>query len=72
MLQVEKDYRSSRSQMFFKIGILKNFTIFTGKQLCWRDSNTGMFSCEYCEFFKNRFFYRTLPVAAFEFTQLSN
>ena len=27
--------RSIRSQMFFKIGILKNFTIFTGKHLCW-------------------------------------
>ena len=27
--------RSSRSQMFFKIGILKNFANFTGKHLCW-------------------------------------
>ena len=27
--------RSSRSQMFFKIGVLKNFTLFTGKHLCW-------------------------------------
>ena len=25
--------RSSRSQMFFKIGVLKNFAIFTGKYL---------------------------------------
>ena len=44
--------------MFFKIGILKNFTIFTGKLFCWsifsiklavsatllkRDSDTGDF-----------------------------
>ena len=28
-------FRSSHSQMFFKIGALKNFPIFTGKQLCW-------------------------------------
>ena len=28
-------YRSSRSQVFFKIGVLKNFTIFTEKHLCW-------------------------------------
>ena len=28
-------YRSSRWQMFFKIGTLKYFVIFTGKQLCW-------------------------------------
>ena len=32
----EDDYiiRSSRSQMFLKIGALKNFAIFTGKHLC--------------------------------------
>ena len=27
--------RSSRSQMSFNIGALKNFTIFAGKHLCW-------------------------------------
>ena len=27
--------RSSRSQMFFKIGALKNFANFKGKHLCW-------------------------------------
>ena len=26
---------SNCSQMFFKIGGFRNFTIFTGKQLCW-------------------------------------
>ena len=26
---------SNSSQMFFKIGVLENFVIFTGKQLCW-------------------------------------
>ena len=30
-----KDFRSSCSQMFFKIGALKNFAVFTGKHLCW-------------------------------------
>ena len=28
-------WRSSRTQMFFKVSILKNFVIFTGKQLSW-------------------------------------
>ena len=28
-------FKSSLSQMFFKIGVLKNFAIFTGKHLCW-------------------------------------
>ena len=27
--------RSSRSHVFFKKGLLKNFTSFTGKHLCW-------------------------------------
>ena len=27
--------RSSRSQMFFKIGVLKTAANFTGKHLCW-------------------------------------
>ena len=28
-------FRSSRLQIFFKIGALKNFANFTGKHLCW-------------------------------------
>ena len=45
--------RNSRSQMFFKIGVLKNFAVFTGKRPCWsllydkvaglKDSYTGVF-----------------------------
>ena len=31
----ERNYRSSRSQILFKISVLKNFTSFTGKHLCW-------------------------------------
>ena len=27
--------RSHCSQMFFKIGVLKDFALFTGKKLCW-------------------------------------
>ena len=54
--------------MFFKIGVLENFSIFTGKHLCWslflKETPTQVFSCEYCEFFKNNFFYRTPMVAA--------
>ena len=28
--------KSSRSQMFFKVGVLKNYAIFTGKDRCWK------------------------------------
>ena len=65
--------------MFFKIGVLKNFAIFSGKHLCWspflinkpeglqryqKETPTQVCSCEYCEIFKNSFFYRTPLVAA--------
>ena len=55
--ETRKVHKSNQLQMFFKIGALKNFAIFTGKGLCWslllinlqtynfmkRDSNTGVF-----------------------------
>ena len=52
--------RKSRSLMLFKKGVLKNFTIFTGKHLCCcffiinlqflfnKETPTQVFSCEYC------------------------
>ena len=47
-------FRSSRSQMFFKIGVLKNFATLTGKHLCWP---------------LQAFFYRTPTVTASGFSQ---
>ena len=55
--------RSSRSQIFFKIGIIKNFVNFTGKHLCWSlflikfktDFNTDVFPWNFVNF-KNIFF----------------
>ena len=35
MMKVIMKVEKHRSQMFFKIGILKNFTNFIGKDLCW-------------------------------------
>ena len=80
-------YRSSCSQMFFKIGVLKTSAIFTGKtpdleslfskvaglKACnfVKDNPTQVFSCEYCKIFKNTFFYKTPSVAAFAFTSHS-
>ena len=48
--------RSSRSQMFFKIGIPKKIRKFYRK--------TQELSCEICKIFRNTFFYRTPLVAA--------
>ena len=59
--KVQKN-RSSLSQMFFKIGILKNFTTFNGKLQQDREFNTPtqVFSCEHCQIFKNSFFIQYL------------
>ena len=35
IIRNSKTFRNSRSQMFFKINVLKNFAMFIGKHLCW-------------------------------------
>ena len=58
-------YRSSHQSCSIKIGVLKNFTKFTGKHLCLRpeacnfikkETLAQVFSCEFCKIFKNTFF----------------
>ena len=34
-VEANQSFRSSHSQMFFKIGVLKPFVIFLGKHVCW-------------------------------------
>ena len=53
-------FKSSRSQMFFKMGVLKIFANFTKKHPCW-----SLFLIKLQALFKNIFFYRAPPVAAF-------
>ena len=55
--------------MFFKKGVLENFAKFTGKYLSQslffnRETLAQVFSCGFCEIFKNTFFHRIPPVAA--------
>ena len=72
-------FKSSRSQMFFKIGVLylkiskylqekacaeSLFNCMPCLQLYRKETPTQEFSCEYCAIPKNIFFYRTLPVVA--------
>ena len=51
--------RSSRSQMFFKIAVLKNFAIFARKHLWWILFLINLFN-------KNTYFEKHLQTAAFE------
>ena len=48
--------RSSRSQMFVKLGALKSFTVFWIKKRL--QHRCFLFTCEYCKFFKRKAFYR--------------
>ena len=74
-------FRSSYQRCSFKKGVLKNFTKLTGKHLCQclffnkvagacnfikKETLAQVFSCQFCEIFKNTFFKRTPLVAASE------
>ena len=72
MTRVINKYGSTRSQIYFKIGILKFhkfhrktpvlellFDKVAGPKAC-------IFSCDICKLFKEYIFYRTHPVAASE------
>ena len=59
---------------FFKIGVIKNFAIFTGKHLCWShlltklqphyiEIATQLFFCEFWKIFKSSFFNLTPMMA---------
>ena len=56
--------KSSRLQMFFKIGVIKNLAMFTGKQLLElvfnKVADLQVFSCEYCKIAKSSFFMQHL------------
>ena len=62
--------RSTHLQMFFKIGVLKNFANFARKHLCWSffliklQALFNKVSCEISQIFKNIFFNKTPLVAA--------
>ena len=54
-------------QMFFKIGVLKNFTKFTGKQACnfiKEETLPQVFSCEFCKISKSTYFTKHLWTTA--------
>ena len=57
-----KAFRSSHSQMFYKIGVFENFAKFTGNHLCWspfllrlhaKETPLQVFLYDFCETFKN-------------------
>ena len=55
-------YRSSRSQMFFEIGVLKNVAIFTGKHLCWSLFLMKLQAFKAYNFIKKRLQHTCFPV----------
>ena len=70
LCSILQQFKNNHSQIFFKIGVLKNFAIFTGKHMCWslfliemqtfrsllkRDSNTYVFLWILRNFYKQLF-----------------
>ena len=58
--------RTSHRRCSIKKAVLKNVEIFTVKQLCssLRDTQAQVFSCQYCDIFKNTYFGEHLRTAA--------
>ena len=79
---ISETNRTNCLEVFCKKSGLRNFVKFTGKHLARvslliklqaeacsvisKETLSQLFSCEFCEFSKNTFSYRTPPVAASE------
>ena len=79
--------QSSGSVLYCRKCVLRNFAKFTGKYRCQslflikllasacncikKGTLAEVFSCEFCEIFKNTFSYRTPPVAASQIIALN-
>ena len=55
-------FRSSCSQMFFKISVLKNLVILIRKHLCWSLFFKTLQACKDCNFIKKSLRYSCFPV----------
>ena len=87
LIEKDSSVRSSRPEELYKKGVLRNFAKFTGKQLCrsfflnkvadlrpatlLKRTVAQVFSCEFCEIYKNTFFHKTPLVAASEQLSIS-
>ena len=60
--------RSSHLQMFFKIGVLKNFAIFTGKHRSWSLFLTAL---QVSNFIKKRHQHKCFPVYIVKFLRIA-
>ena len=58
---------NSRSHMFFKTGVLKNFAIFTGKHLCWNHFLIKLQDWRPAFLFKKRLQHRCFSVITAKF-----
>ena len=79
ILRITLKFRSSRPEVFCKKGVLENFAKFTAKHLSRasfliKRALAELFSCEFCEIFKNNFFieqpWRLLLKIKFSFGKL--
>ena len=82
ILKKKQGERSSRPEVSCTRGVLKKFVKFTGKNLCWslffnkvtslslqvyrKQISVHVFSCKFCEIFKDAYFVEHLRTAASE------
>ena len=66
-----KEGKNTHRRCFIIKDVFKKFAIFTRKHLyripsllCWMWTSTQVFSCEYCEIFKNTYIEEHLPTTA--------
>ena len=71
IIRVLATFRSSRLEVFCKIGVLRNFPKFTGKHLCQSlflnkvaETLVQVLSLGFCAISKKNFSYRISPLAA--------
>ena len=69
ILQLSWSTRNRCSQMFFKIGALKNSRVFMGKHLYWSLFLIKIAGLQVCNFIKKRLQYRCFPVNISKFSR---
>ena len=64
--------RDGTERRFFKKGVMRNFAKFTRKHLCQKSETlVQVFSCEFCEIFKNTIFAERNRTPTFDYSSIN-
>ena len=66
-------YPEAASEGFFKKGFMRNFAKFLRKHLCQKNETLAkVFSCEFCEIYKNFFFAENYRTTASDYSSINS